>query len=402
MKNRTIHRIFTLILAVVTLFSLAACDFGIDIPVLDANEETSTPEDSGDSSGTAIPSAQPTEDPGSVPDGGYDFEGIGLTDAVCKMLREIETDYGPGVYYSSVFDYNPSEVDTLYICKNGDKVVLTENAATAVVFTTNEGYIQYTLNFADVIIWGKEYHGNYSVVDFADKKSEFYLQECTNVGRFFSIKGLAHTVPGQSAPEDYHEVIAKFGKTLLGPYDAVPPEGSTTGLWPLSYKRYANDQMLEHLNTQYMPKRSISYLDPIKDKIYSWEITYSVPKLNTDYILRVVFTDEITEADMTGLAGRIEAMLDTDLPGAMGCYEGSGIVYTYIEGENEDVLEDYYQILYMGNLGGGLLRSNMEVTYLNSLWIDGGSFCTYNFKKDGLHRKKNIEPYSDVIVVNAK
>ena len=29
---------------------------------------------------------------------------------------------------------------------------------------------------------------------------------------------------------------------------------------------------------------------------------------------------------MTGIAGRIEAMLDTDLPGAMGCYEGSGML----------------------------------------------------------------------------
>ncbi|MCQ2355276.1 MAG: hypothetical protein MJ102_09340 [Clostridia bacterium] len=401
MRKRMTHRILTLILAVATLLTFTACDPGNLVPGTDTGEELPTQEETGDV-GTEKPSAQQTDAPGNTPDGGYDFEGIGLTDAVCKALREIETDYGPGVYYSSIFDYNPSEVDTLYICKNGDKVVLTENAATAVVFTTNESYIQYTLNFADVIIWGKEYHGNYSVVDFADKKSEFYLQEYANVGRFFSIKGLAHTVPGQSAPEDYHEVIDKFGKFLLGPYDPVPPEGSTTGLWPLSYKRYANDQMLEHLNTQYMPKRNISYLDPVKDKIYSWEITYSVPELNTDYIFRVEFTDEITEADMTGLADRIRTMLDAELPGMMGCYEGSGIVYTFIEGENKDVLEDYYKILYLGNLGGGLFRSNMEVTYLNSLWIDGGSFCTYNFKKDGLHRKKNIEPYSDVIVVNAK
>lgn len=402
MKKSMIHRIFSLLLAALTLFSLVSCDFGSEVSDSETEEEQSEQGIVESIADTEESSAQQKEESDEDLAGDFDFEGIGLTDAVCKALREIETDYGPGVYYSSIFDYNPSEVDTLYICKNGDKVVLTENAATAVVFTTNEGYIQYTLNFADVIIWGKKYHGNYSVVDFADKKSEFYLQEYANVGRFFSIKDLAHTVPGQSAPEDYHEVIAKFGKILLGPYDAVPPEGSTTGLWPLSYKRYSNDQMLEHLNTQYMPKRNISYLDPVKDKIYSWEITYSVPELNTDYIFRVEFTDEITEADMTGIAGRIGAMLDTNLPGMMGCYEGSGIVYTFIEDENKDELEDYYKILYLGNLGGGLLRSSLEVTYLNSLWIDGGSFCTYNFKKDGLHRKKNIEPYSDVIVVNAK
>lgn len=402
MKKSMIHRIFSLFLAALTLFSLASCDFGSEVSDSETEEEQSEQGIVESIADTEESSAQQKEESDENLAGDFDFEGIGLSDAVCRALREIETDYGPGVYYSSILDYNPSEDDTLYICKNGDKVVLTANAATAVVFTPNESYMQYTLNYADVIIWAKEYHGNYSVVDFADKKSEFYLQEYANVGRFFSIKGLAHTVPGQSAPEDYHEVIDKFGKFLLGPYDPVPPEGSTAGLWPLSYKRYACDQMLEHLNTQYMPKRSISYLDPIKDKIYSWEITYSVPKLNTDYILRVVFTDEITEADMTGLAGRIEAMLDTDLPGAMGCYEGSGIVYKYIEGENEDVLEDYYQILYMGNLGGGLLKSSLEVTFLNSLWVDGGSFCTYNFEKDGLHRVKNIEPYTDVIVEYAK
>lgn len=348
----------------------------------------------GDSIQTSDGNAGGQSQAQEVIDNDYEFEHVGLSGDVAKMLEKIE-DLGPGVYYYSLYDgFDSSRDDAVYLCSNGDKLVLKADTGNLVVFTAAEGYVEYDLNYSG---------DNYSIIDYVDHLKEFYAAEYSALGPYFYFDAMVNKVPDSTVYESYRDIVNMRARALIGPYDMIPEDETPAGLWPLSYKRYASDGMRDHLNTQYMPKRNISYLDPVLDKVYAWEITYSIPEVyNTDYIFRVEFTDDITLADMDGIASRISAMMEQEFTGYNGTYSGNFIIYTCIEGEEKDELSDSYELIFLNGIGADFgLHSSLVATYLNSEWIDGGSFCTYKFKKDGLHRKKNIEPYTDAVIVPA-
>lgn len=302
---------------------------------------TSASDSTDSSSDTSIPvssSSDGSSDEASGSESAYEFEKAGLSDSILEYYRNM-VESGPGAYFSSFYEsYDPVANTLVYICENGDVVARFPDTGDMTVLTTEGGHFMYEF---------KDSEGCYTVTDFVDNLYEYYFNMSLFVGQVFmtDMEPMRRTLPDEPVYSSYREIVDMSAKKLLDASSPVPEEGGAGSLWLSCYKRF----------------------------------------------------------DGKELAGRISEMMGQPFDGSYnGNYSGSFVIYSYTEDENTDEIEDSYTISYIGNTGIQILKNYLSVTYMNLLGVDGGSFCNYAFKKDGLHRIKGIEPYTDTVVVSAK
>ncbi len=354
----------------------------------------------------------------------YDFAGIGLPD-VCYNYLVSAQNMAPGNY--------DIDEDSFYKAQNGD-VLFGDIEGRMYIFSSANGYRFFEThhNYSDDLT------SDYKETDYRDNKLAYYQNWCLMIGPVFSMvenylkdpEGayslLVTPSSDTKAYANYDDFLTTKGKTFL-PKEVIDPQ-VVTSFELQEHTEFSGSGYKNYLNTQYMQKRDVSFLDSLESKIKSWTVTYcnfGQQYYYTDTEFTVNFVDDMADDDilamrsalsqagvtweMADLTPELKAQmeengLDVSLYESMLLGGGSGkrLIYQYkcTEDDIEDYEDDYvYQHIGYGDIQAHLLK----VTYINRIWYDGGCFGWAAFERSGFHRylPDDNGGYNDLLLVPA-